>query len=679
MNTDRQIFHNVCPRNCYETCGILSTVENGKLIKVEGNPKHGYTHGRLCAKGYAYTEYVYSPQRLKYPLRQFPRGSGNWQRISWSEALETIALKIIELHDRYGSNLASGYDKYSGNLGILHYATEGMFRGLGSHTKIHGDLCLSAGGDALNYNRGQGALCDPEDMAKAKGIVLWGVNPARTAVHQWSFINRARDKGAKLLVIDTLFTPTAAQGDIYLQIQPGTDGLLAMAVLKYIWQESRLDLDFIQRHVHGWEAFESYLRDEVSLEEASAITGVPLEGIKDLAEMYLESPCATWVGFGVQRYSNGGQSVRGIDALVTLTKNQHQQGGGLYYYNWLDIFPFNIKNFPLPPEQEKAPVRSLNIIHFAQEALALKDPPLKLLWLASHNPFSQGQNLQHWRKLVSQLELIVVVDLFMNETTAQADIVLPAASPFEEYDLHSSYWHQWIAINQKAIPPFYEARSDLEIARNLTQVLNGLRPDFSSFPWQLSALDWIKAELTPEILKQLEIDNWEELLQGPRKYKLKGVSREVQGYPTETGKFQLMSRGAKENQLPALVRFKEQRIESPYPLRLLTPQSLLRLHSQYRELSWLNLEQEMDAVELNPQDAEQRNLKEKDHVIVLNDRGSCFRRVEINPYIPQGVVVMAQGDTTNQLLAGQNTDMGIHTTGARGAAFYDSWVEVKKK
>jgi len=213
----------------------------------------------------------------------------------------------------------------------------------------------------------------------------------------------------------------------------------------------------------------------------------------------------------------------------------------------------------------------------------------------------------------------------------------------------------------------------------LTQVLNGLRPDFSSFPWQLSALDWIKAELTPEILKQLEIDNWEELLQGPRKYKLKGVSREVQGYPTETGKFQLMSRGAKENQLPALVRFKEQRIESPYPLRLLTPQSLLRLHSQYRGLSWLNLEQEMDAVELNPQDAEQRDLKEKDHAIVYNDRGSCFRRVEIDPYIPQGVVVMAQGDTTNQLLAGQNTDMGIHTTGARGAAFYDSWVEVKKK
>ena len=676
---DKQIFHNVCPRNCYGTCGILSTVENGKLLKVEGNPKHSYTRGRLCAKGYAYTEYVYSPRRLKYPLRQFPRGSGNWQRLSWDEALEIIASKMIELHDRYGSNLACGYNKFSGNLGILHYATEGMFRGLGSYTKVHGDLCLSAGGDALNYNRGRGELLrDPEDMAKARGIVLWGVNPARTAVHQWSFINRARDKGAKLLVVDTLFTPTAAQGDSYLQIRPGTDGLLAMAALKYLWQMDRLDMDYIQEHVHGWEAFASYLQEEVSLEEASAITGVPLEGIKELAEMYLESPCATWVGFGLQRYSNGGQSVRGIDALVTLTKNQNRPGGGLYYFNFLDIFPLHIKNFPRPTEQEKAPVRSLNIIHFAQEALALENPPLKLLWLAGHNPFSQGQNFQYWQKLVNQLELMVVVDLFMNETTAQADIVLPAASPFEEYDLHAGYWHQWIAINQKAIPPFYEARSDLEIARSLTQVLNKLRPGFSSFPWQLSALDWIEGELTPEILARLEIDTWQELLQGPRKYKLNG-SRGGQSYPTETGKFQLMSRDAKESQLPALVRFQEQRIEPPYPLRLLTPQSLLRLHSQYRELSWLNLEEKTDTVEINPQDAEHRGLKAKDHVTVFNDRGSCSRRVEINAYLPQGVVVMAQGETTNQLLTGQNTDMGIHTTGARGAAFYDSWVEVKKK
>lgn len=640
---------------------------------------HGYTQGRLCAKGYAYTEYVYSPQRLKYPLRQFPRGSGNWQRISWSEALEMIASKMIDLHDLYGSNLACGYNKFTGNIGILHQATEGMFRGLGSHTKTHGDFCLAAGEDGLHYNRGKTQLRDPEEMVNAKAIVLWGVNPARTAVHQWNFINRARDKGAKLLVIDPLFTPTAAQGDIYLQIRPGTDGLLAMAVLKYLQEQGQLDQDYIEENLHGWEAFQSYLKEEVSLEEASLVTGVPLEGIRDLAELYLQSPCATWVGYGLQRYSNGGQTVRGIDALVALTKNQHHEGGGLYYSNFPKLFPETIKNFTRPQGEKDIVERSLDINHFAQEALALKDPPLKLLWIASHNPLSQAQNLQHWQKLFKQLELIVVVDLFMNETTAEADLVLPAATPFEEYDLQSSYWHQWIALNQKAISPYYEARSDLEIARNLTQVLNDHRPNFSSFPYLLTALDWIKGELTPEALNQLEIDSWEDLLQGPRKLKLDKTTDNKQSYSTESGKFQLMSGDAKKSQLPALVRFQEQKITSPYPLRLLTPQSLLRLHSQYRVLTWLDIGQKTTRVELNPQDAEQRELKEKDHVIVFNDRGSCFRKVKINPYLPTGLVVMTQGDSTNQLLAGQSTDMGIRTAGARGAAFYDSWVEVKKK
>lgn len=679
MSENQQIFHNVCPRNCYETCGILSTVENGRLIKVEGNPEHGYTHGRLCAKGYAYTEYVYSPQRLKYPLRQFPRGSGNWQRLSWKEALEMIASKIIDLHDRYGSNLACGYNKYTGNLGILHQATEGLFRGLGSHTKPHGDFCLAAGEDGLYYNRGKIQLRDPEEMAKAKAIVLWGVNPARTAIHQWNFINRARDKGAKLLVIDPLFTPTAAQGDIYLQIRPGTDGLLAMAALKYLEEQGLLDQDYIEENLHGWEAFQSYLKVEVSLEEASLVTGVPLEGIQALAEFYLQTPCATWVGYGLQRYSNGGQTVRGIDALVALTKNQHQVGGGLYYSNFLKLFPESIKNFTRPQGEKDILERNLDINHFAQEALALKNPPLKLLWIASHNPLSQAQNLHHWQKLFKQLELIVVVDLFMNETTAQADLVLPAATPFEEYDLHTSYWHQWIALNQKAIPPFYEARSDLEIARSITRVLNAHRPNFSSFPEQYTALDWIKAELTPEALNKLGIESWEDLLQGPRKLKPDEAEDQNQSFRTETGKFQLMSRDAKGNQLPALVRFQEQKLSTPYPLRLLTPQSLLRLHSQYRGLTWLNLEHKTDRIEINPQDAEERELKEKDHVLVFNDQASCCRKVKLNPYLPQGLVVMTQGESTNQLLTGQSTDMGIRTAGARGAAFYDAWVEVKKK
>lgn len=677
--SNRKIVHNVCPRNCYETCSILSHVESGRLVKVEGNILHGYTRGRLCAKGYALTEYVYHPERLKYPLRQFPRGSGNWQRISWVEAIDVIAEKIIELNDRYDSSLACGYNKYSGNLGVLHQATEGMFRGLGSHTKVQGDVCLAAGNDALIYNRGKVPVKDPEEMAKAKGIVLWGVNPARTAIHQWSFINKARDNGAKLLVIDPLFTPTAAQGDIYLQIRPGTDGMLAMAVLKILLEEEKLDERYIQDKFSGWEALKSYLLEKIDITEASDITGVPLEGIKELAAIYEKKPCATWVGFGLQRYANGGQTIRGVDALVTLTGNQEGKGGGIYYNNTLMILPMNIKNFPRPPEQEKAKERTIDLNHFATQALSLKDPPLKLLWVAGRNPLTQDQDLEKWHQLFRQLELIVTVDLFMNEIAAQSDIVLPAATFFEDYDLNFSYWHQWIAINQQAIPPYYEAKSDLEIARLLTQELNKRRPGFSSFPSERTALDWLEAEFTPEVLATLGIASWQELLEGPRKLINLPPKDPIHGKKEQ--KIHLLSQKAKEGELPALARFQPPLASSSYTLRLLTPQNLSRIHSQYSNLTWLNFGNTSEEVEMNPQDAQARNLQEKDSVLIYNEGGSCQRKLRINKYLPPGVVVTPQGgqDPINKLFTGLKADMGNLTGGVEGGAYYDVWVEVEKK
>ena len=228
------IYRNTCPRNCYGTCGILSHVKDGKLIKVTGDPDHGYSKGQLCAKGYAFTEYVYSPNRLKYPMLQSPRGSGNWKRISWDEAYTIIASKMVELNQRYGSNLASGYNKFSGNLGLLHYATEGMFNSIGPHTMPIGNPCALTGRLAMNRSFGENFSSIPEDMAGAKLIVLWGANPAITNVHQMKFIYEARKKGAKLVVIDPVFSQTAKKADIYIQINPGTDRLLAHAIAKLV-------------------------------------------------------------------------------------------------------------------------------------------------------------------------------------------------------------------------------------------------------------------------------------------------------------------------------------------------------------------------------------------------------------------------------------------------------------
>lgn len=265
---------------------MLSYVCDGKLIKVEGDPAHGYTRGRLCAKGYAYTQYVYNPHRLRYPLMQYPRGSGKWQRISWDKVLEIIAEKILELNHRYGSNLATAFNKFSGNLGLLHNSIEGMFNSIGAHTRPIGNLCLAAGCDAQIYDFGRSVHPYPESMADAGLIVIWGANPAWTSVHQLHFINQARENGAKVIVIDPLFTATAAKADVYIQIKPGTDGMLALAVAKMLIERRDYDRQFVQNHLHGWQHFCRYLENHVSLEQATQVTGVKQEAIWELAHAY---------------------------------------------------------------------------------------------------------------------------------------------------------------------------------------------------------------------------------------------------------------------------------------------------------------------------------------------------------------------------------------------------------
>jgi anaerobic selenocysteine-containing dehydrogenase len=403
---------------------------------VEGDPQHGYTKGRLCLKGYAYPEYVYHSRRLRYPLRQYPRGSGQWQRISWDEALTAISEKILELNTRYGSNLALSYNKFSGNLGFLHQAVEGMFNSFGPHTKAIGDPCLAAGSDALVYDCGEATGPDPESMAEAELIVIWGVNPAWTAVHQLHFIEKARDRGAPVVVIDPLFTATAAKADLYLQIQPGTDGLLALAVLKILHEEGKLERTAIRDYISGWEPFEAYLMAKIDLEAAAEQIGIDAAGIRELAVLYARHhPAANWVGFGVQRHANGGQTVRAVNALTALTGNLGVKGGGLFYCYLAG------QNFVQSISQVAGPVpdRLINFNHFPQEALKLQDPPLKFLWIASRNPLSQDPAVKNWEKLIAQLEMVVTVDLFMSQTAEKSDIVLPASSHFEELDLIQAF------------------------------------------------------------------------------------------------------------------------------------------------------------------------------------------------------------------------------------------------
>lgn len=667
-----EIYRHACPRNCFSTCGMLSFIEDGRLIKVSGDLKHGYSQGRLCAKGYAYTQYVYNPYRLKHPIRQTPRGSGNWKRISWDEAYNTIADKILELNARYGSNLAVGYNKFSGNIGLLHYAVEGMFNSIGPHTKPVGNPCLITGEQAMKKSFGHTISLRPEKMAEMKLIVIWGANPAVTNVHQMKFIFQARQKGARLVVIDPIFTQTAAKADIFIQINPGTDGMLALGMAKLLIVLEKYDQEFTHNKTINWEEFCQYVHEKVDLEEVCHKTGISIDVIIELVHLCADTKlCATWIGYGIQRNKNGGQNISAISTFAAIAGHLQEGCGCVYYsHNGIDDFPLNLLNLQGPEHKTIKHSREIDINKFPEGARNLADPPLKFLWIASRNPLSQDQDLHEWELLMKELELIVTVDLFMTKSAELSDIVLPAATHFEEVDLNVSYWHHWLSINEKSIPSYFEAKSDLQIARELMKRLNERSPCFSNFPYDRNPIDWIKLELTSTVKEIYSIEGIEDLFEGP-------CNRNEEEYPqfSRSKKFRLFSPEITES-CSVSDRKKNQGAEEKYPYQLLTPQSLLKIHSQYEAVPWLNNGGEQVVVEISEYAAEKSAISEGDKVEVYNQNGEIAAIAKISRFLPQKIVVVYQaGDNPINRLINQ-TDLS--SKGLSSANFYDSSVNIRK-
>ncbi len=594
-------------------------------------------------------------------MLQSPRGSGNWKRISWDEAYTIIASKMVELNQRYGSNLACGYNKFTGNLGLLHYATEGMFNSIGPHTKPIGNPCALTGRNAMNHSFGENFSSIPEDMAGSKLIVLWGANPAITNVHQMKFIYEARKKGAKLVVIDPIFSQTAKKADLYIQINAGSDRLLAHGIAKLVINSKRHSIQFLEEQTEGWLEYEKYLKN-LTIKEICRLTGVSIEALNELSELYGSTkPIATWAGLGVQRNKHGSDSISAINSLSAVTGNLFIPNGGLYYMHFdVEDFPCALLNHQGPEHQSIPSSREVEISDYAANALQLNEPPLKLLWFASRN-ITQDQNYNSWSQLLGQLELIVTVDLYMTKTAEGSDLVLPAATHFEEEDLNVGYWHYWLSINQKAIPPYYEAKSDLQIARELTTKLNELSPGFSNFPASKEPVDWIKEELTPEIMDLYSFSNYEDILQRPFKKDITKILKEGRS------KFSLFSPDKKR------AANEQAGLEKTNEYKLITPQSLLKIHSQYESLNWLNSPQDDSCIELSSEAARVNGIKEREKIEIFNDQGKIAGVSKINPHLPKNIILAHQaGDNPiNQLISQPNEQNG-------STYFYDSVVYIRK-
>lgn len=681
MQANKKITRHICPRNCFSSCGLLGVTSGEKLIKISGDPKHGYTKGKLCPKGFNYLNIVYHPERLKYPLRR-KKNRNEWTRISWGEAIDIIAKKILELEERYGSHESLALNKYSGNFGVLHSAAEGFFNSLGKTTRTIGSPCWSAGLDAHYYDFGNYQTSDLRDLEHSKLIIMWGVNPTWTSIHALQYINSAKGKGALTMTIDPIYTETAKKSDYYIQVNPGSDGALALALAKVIIENGWESSDFIENYTIGWEAFKSYL-SKVDLQYFCEQCGQAPETIKRLARLLVErSPLFIWTGFGLQRHANGGQNIRAINALAALTGNIGKKGSGSHFAQQItNKFPFAIMDYYAPGISPENNIRPVDINNFATEINNLKDPPVNFLWVSCRNLLSQTAERDSLIKVLKALEFIVVVDLFLTPTAKYADIILPTTTFFEEWDIVSSYWHHWIGINEPAIAPYYESKTELEIAQLLSKRLNELKQGSCHFPVEGTALDFIEEEFTEEIYKLLNISHWKQLLDGPRRANIPRTAWRNLKFTTPSGKFEFYSERAAQNNLPAIANYVEivNKFENNYPYWLLTTHCQYSLNSQFLNIYSFKKINPEPIVYIHPSLASEKNIEHGSLVKIYNQFGETILKAHYSKDVAKHVLLYLDHNiVVNNLIPFHPTDMGKVCTGSNGIAFYDVFVNIEK-
>ncbi|MDM2907243.1 molybdopterin-dependent oxidoreductase [Citrobacter portucalensis] len=698
-----KIYRNACPRNCYDTCSLKTWVKDDVITFVEGAPESTFTHGTPCVKGLSYPRRVYSPDRIKYPMVQDVRGSGNWRRISWDEAMQRIATKMLEIKKKDGSMLGLALTKYSGKFGVLNYAVEGMMSSLGYTTRFAGTPCWPAGIDAQNYDMGDMWCNDPEDMVKAKYIIIWGANPAWCSMHTMKYIYQAREKGAKVVVIDPLLTQTAAKADLYLRVRPGSDGALALGMARHLVDKGLVDQDFVNNYSHGYAEFEEYLRNNVTIEWASEICGLSADVIRQLAEEFTAvNPATVWIGYGMQRHVNGGANVRAIDAFVAMTGNIGIEGGGARYGH-LHTWGFNYNAMLQKPpvgsigmpgaagttsefgsagEVAQYSDRSLNINQTAKGILEANEPPVRMLWVACKNPFAQDFDRSKMEKAFEKLEMVVCADQFFNETVQHADIVLPVTTAFEEWNVDASYWHYWLSINQPAIKPMYEAKCDLEIAVLLSRTINKLEPGSCTFPQEFDHKRWLDQEFNDGMAKMFGISSWDDLLEGPKKAILPSSAAWYdRKFKTPSGKFEFKSELCEKNGHTALPEYKPE-AKSTLPFHLFTPHVQFGIHSQFINLDWMQVFYPEPFVYMHPVSAGKRGIAENDLVKVFNTAGEVELRAKVTANVPEDFLVMYEAwfpkrkYNVQNVVADTPADMGLMKTGAPGAAIHSQFADI---
>ena len=469
-HTNLRVVHGACPHDCPDCCALETEVdEHGRAVCLRGRADHPITRGWLCAKVNRYLDRVYHPERILYPMRRVgPKGSGEFARITWEEAIAEITVRWRDIISQQGAECILPYS-YAGTLGLVNGAvTDSRFWNRLGACRLERAICGHAAEEAVLLTVGGRLAPSPEMLLRSKLVLIWGSNPASTAPHIMPFLRQAQRNGTRVVVIDPIHTLTARSADQHIQPYPGTDAALALSLMHVIVEEGLHRPEWIAAHTLGWERLLERIM-KFPPERAAQLTGLSIETIVELARSYaMTTPALLRVTDGINRHTNGGQTVRTLACLPALTGQYGLPGGGLMYStsDWLkwDKAAVTHSNDPAcPPES-----RTLNMNRLGSILTGEANPPIASLFVYNANPVASSPNAGKIVEGLMRADLFTVVhELFETDTARYADILLPATSQLEHVDLHKPYGHLSLQYNMPAIAPLGEAKSNWDVMRAL--------------------------------------------------------------------------------------------------------------------------------------------------------------------------------------------------------------------
>ncbi|MDP2094984.1 MAG: molybdopterin oxidoreductase family protein [Hydrogenophaga sp.] len=665
-----------CPHDCPDTCALITTVEHGVAVRVQGNPAHRHTDGALCTKVSRYTERTYHPERLLQPLKRVgPKGSGRFEPVGWDAALDDIATRLTTIAAR-DPQAIQPYS-YAGTMGLVQ--GEGMaarfFHRLGA-AHLERTICASAGAEGLMNTLGGKVGMKVEHFAQAKLIVIWGSNSIASNLHFWRLAQQAKRDGARLVCIDPRRSETAEKCHEHIALRPGTDAALALALMHELIRHDWLDHDYIAQHTEGWEG----LRERALQwppERAAAVCGVPVQQITDLARAYgTTKPAAIRLNYGMQRVRGGGNAVRAVACLPALVGAWRHPAGGLLL-SASGHFPVQRAALHRPDLLAGRTPRTINMSTIGNDLLRPASPgfgpQIEALIVYNSNPVAVAPESGKVVQGFARDDLFtVVLEHFQTDTADYADYILPATTQLEHWDIHASYGHTDVLLNRPAIAPLGQARTNTDIFRALAARMGFDDPCFADDDLQLCRTAFGDAVSFETLLEH-----------GHATLPLPDAPFAHGGFPTASGRCTFFSpRLAAQGQdgLPDHLPNFETAGSSPhYPLAMISPPARNFLNSTFVNVKSLRDMEGEPLLEMHADDAGARGIQSGHLVRVFNDRGEYRCKVKVSPRARPGVVnglgvwwrkLGPSGTNVNELTSQKLTDMG------HGPVFYDCLVEV---